>query len=318
MKNKISYQFILAVLFLGVICFLESPLQAYEEIDVQDGATIKGKVILKGPIPEPRVFSLVSYPTGSFCKKISDGEGRVLLEEFYVGAGGGLQDAVVSVQKVQKGKPFPRIHPKWVVEDCMFHPVEATFDEKYVLDKDGQRHHEHPLVTVVEDHQAIVVQNLDPVVHNTQVYQNEKGNIILNVPLPPPPAPGAQNGGGMLHFGKGKRTFQMICGAHEFMQSYGFVVDNPYYFKTKKDGDFNIDRLPPGTYKITAWYPHLQPVEKEVTVTANGTVNLDFEFDATQVHRPAYESQAQFRIRPEAHPEDHLMHHQPFRQRPPS
>ena len=196
----------------------------------------------------------------------------------------------------------------------MFHPAEASFDEKYVLDSDGKRHHEHPLVSVVENHQSISVQNLDPVAHNTQVYQNQKGNIILNMPLPP----GEQDGGGILHFEKGKYTFQMICGAHEFMQAWGFVVDNPYYAKTKREGDFTIDRLPPGTYKVTAWYPHMDLIEKEVTVTANGRVNLDFEFDATQVHRPAYESQAQFRIRPESRPHEHLMHGAPFRQRPPS
>lgn len=298
--------------------FAEEVPPAYQEVDVQDGGAVTGKVTLKGPIPPPRVFSLVLYPFSSFCKKISNGEGNVLVEEFYVGAGGGLRDVVVAVQEVKKGKPFPRINPKWVAEDCMFHPAEATFDEKYVKDQDGQMHHEHPLVSVVENHQPIAVQNLDPVVHNTQVYQSEKGSIILNVPLPPPPSPGAQNGGGIVHFTQGNKIFQMICGAHEFMQSWGFMVDNPYYVKTKKEGDFMIDRLPPGTYKITAWYPHIKPIEKEITVVSNGTVNLDFEFDATQVQRPIYESQAQFRIRPEALPNAHLMHGDPFRQRPPS
>ena len=322
MKNKKFFRLILVIVFLGVIGLLglleSRPILAYDEIDVRDGGTITGRVTLKGPIPPARVFSLVAYPFGSFCKRISDGEGNVLLEEFYVSSEGGLKDVVVAVQQVKKGKPFPHINAKWVAEDCMFHPAEATFDEKYVKDKDGRMHHEHPLVTVVEDHQPIAVQNLDPIVHNTQVYQNEKGNIILNVPLPPVGTPNAKRGGGILNFGKGKRTFQLICGAHEFMQSFGYVVDNPYYAKTKKEGDFTIDRLPPGTYKITASYPHIKPIEKEITVKANGILNLDFEFDSTQVQRPIYESQKQFRIRPEAHPQDHLMHNSPFRQRPPS
>ena len=315
MKHRFYFSFVLGFVFLGAVLLLENRfLFAYDEVDVRNGGTISGRVILKGTVPPPRVFSLVMYPFGSFCKRISNGDGIVFVEEFYVGDSGGLRDVVVAVRGVKQGKPFPRINPKWVAEDCMFHPADATFDEKYVLNKNGSRHHEHPLVTVVEDHQPIVVQNLDPVIHNTQVYQSEKGNIILNVPLPV----GAQDGGGMIHFGKGKQIFQMICGAHEFMQSWGFKVDNPYYAKTKKDGDFIIDRLWPGTYTITAWYPHMEPIEKKVTVTANGTVNLDFEFDAKQVVRPIYESQKQFRIGPEALPNEHLMHHSPFLQRPPS
>jgi hypothetical protein len=319
MKKISFFRFFLAFIFLSAIVFLEnSPLSAYDEIDVQNGGKITGRVVLKGTVPAPRIFSLVLYPFSSFCKGISDGDGNVLVEEFYVSAFGGLKDAVVAVQQVKKGKPFARINPKWVAEDCMFHPAEATFDEKYVKDADGQRHHEHPLVSVVENGQMIAVENLDPVAHNTQIYQTGKGNIILNVPLPPVGTPDAKNGGGILNFSEGKKIFQMICGAHEFMQSWGFAVDNPYYAKTKRDGDFTIDRLPPGTYRVTAWYPHIKPVEKEITVKANETVDLNFEFDSKQVERPLYESQAKFRIGPDALPNEHLRHHSPFRQRPPS
>ncbi|MBI3803138.1 MAG: carboxypeptidase regulatory-like domain-containing protein [Nitrospirae bacterium] len=282
-------------------------------MDVKGGGTLIGRVTLKGEIPPPRVFPLVLYPFGAFCKRISDGQGNVLLEEFYVGTDGGLKDSVVAVEQVKKGKPFPHVNAKWVTEDCMFHPAEAAFNDKYVKDEDGKLHHEHPLVTVLENHQAISVQNYDPIIHNIQVFQNEKGNIILNVPLPP----GAKDAGGKLNFTRGRRISQMICGMHEFMQSWAFVVDNPYYTNTKKDGEFKIDRLPPGTYKVVAWHPHFKPIEKQITVPANGAVTLNFEFDAGEVKRPIYESQEKFRIGPEALPEEHLMHTHPFRQRPP-
>ncbi|MBI3609513.1 MAG: hypothetical protein HY204_02290, partial [Nitrospirae bacterium] len=65
---------------------------AYREIDVLDGGSITGKVILKGSIPEPRVFPVVQYPFGVFCKKVSDGQGNIHLEEFIVSPGGGMQD----------------------------------------------------------------------------------------------------------------------------------------------------------------------------------------------------------------------------------
>ena len=98
----------------------------------------------------------------------------------------------------------------------------------------------------------------------------------------------------------------MICGMHEFMQTWGYRVDNPYYAKTKKDGAFTIDQLPPGTYKVIAWHPSLRPIERTVTISENGVVSLDFEFDAREVKRPHYESQEKFRIGPEALPHQHL------------
>jgi len=277
------------------------PAFAYEEADTSNGGTIVGKVVLKGDVPEPRIFPLVLYPFGPFCKKISDGQGNVRLKEFIVGKGGGLGDAVVAVQKVEKGKPFTPIQTNFVAVDCMFHPADVADDEQFSI-MEGKLHHEHPNVTVLENHRRISMVNRDPIIHNIQVFQNEKGNIILNVPL----APEAKDAGGMLNFARGKRISQMICGMHEFMQSWGFVVDNPYYTKTKKDGLFSIDKLPPGTYKVTAWHPHFKVVEKEITVPAKGKVNLDFEFDSEEVKRALYETQEERRISP-ATPHDHML-----------
>lgn len=274
---------------------------SYEEINTSNGGSIVGKVTLKGEVPAPRIFPLVLYPFGPFCKKISDGQGNVRLKEFIVGKGGGLGDAVVAVQAVQKGKPFEPIQTNFVAVDCMFHPADVKDDEQFSVEE-GKLHHEHPNVTILENHRRISMDNRDPIIHNIQVYQKEKGNIILNVPLPPL----AKDAGGVLEFAHGNRISQMICGMHEFMQSWGFVVDNPYYTKTKKDGLFSIDKLPPGTYKLTAWHPHFKVVEKEITVPAKGAVSVDFEFDAADVKRALYEIQDERRISP-ATPHDHML-----------
>jgi hypothetical protein len=275
---------------------------AYQEIDVSDGGSITGKVVLKGPIPEPRVFPVVQYPFGPFCKKVSDGHGNIRLEEFIVGPDGGMQDTIVAVERVKEGKPFPHLKEEMVTVDCMFHPADVPANEQFRVNEEGKLRHAHPLVTVFKNHQRISIVNKDPIIHNGQVFQNEKGNIILNFPLPVSSEPR----GGILNFEPGKRIAQMICGMHEFMQSWGFVVDNPYYAKTKRDGEFTIDRLPPGTYKVVAWHPHLKPIEQEVTVPANGNVAINFEFDSSRVVRPEYERQEKFRIGPEAHPHEHL------------
>lgn len=275
---------------------------AYEEIAVKNGGSITGKVVLTGSVPEPRVFPLVLYPFGPFCKKISDGKGHIVLDEFIVGAGGGLSDTVVAVQRVDKGKPFAPISSDFVVVDCMFHPVGVPDSEQLAVNERGKLRHEHPLVSVIRNPQPISVINKDPIIHNSQIFQSERGNIVLNFPIPVSTEPR----GGLISLQPGKRIAQMICGMHEFMQSWSFAVDNPYYDKTRKDGEFTIDNIPPGTYRVLAWHPHLAPVEQEVTVEPNGAATLTFEFDGNQVVRPLYESQAKFRVGPEAHPHEHL------------
>jgi hypothetical protein len=274
----------------------------YQEVAVSNGGTITGTVTLTGPIPEPRIFPLVQFPFAEFCKKVSDGRGHIRVEEFIVSRDRGLQDTIVAVQQVKRGKPFPPLAQELLAVDCMFHPTETSADELFAIDAKGKLRHEHPLVMVLRNHEPIWVVNRDPIIHNGQVFQNEKGNIILNFPLPVAEAPR----GGVLHFDEGKRISQMICGMHEFMQAWAFVVDNPYYARTKKDGKFTIDGLPPGTYRVAAWHPHLPIVEREVTVPANGNASFDVEFDGARVVRPLYESQEKFRIGPEARPHEHL------------
>jgi hypothetical protein len=90
--------------------------------------------------------------------------------------------------------------------------------------------------------------------------------------------------------------YQMICAMHEFMQTWGYAVENPYYAVTDEAGRFSIDGLPPGTYTVTAWRPHFKPIERTVTIEPNGTARMDVSFDATTVKRPIYESQERFRI----------------------
>lgn len=274
--------------------------KGYEEVEVKNGGSITGKVVLSGSIPEPRVFPIILYPFGTFCKKISNGQGHILLKEFNVSTGGGLQDAVVSVQEVKRGKPFPDIKNDFIAVDCMFHPADVPEDEQYEFHGEKLTH-VHPLVGVIKNDQVVTAINKDPIIHNGQVFQKERGNIVLNFPLPI----SDKTYGGTVHFDKGKRIAQMICGMHEFMQTWGWMVDNPYYAKTKKGGGFTIDELPPGTYKVTAWHPHIKPVVKEVTVPPNGKVSLNFGFDGDAVERPHYETQEKFRIAPDAMPELH-------------
>jgi Carboxypeptidase regulatory-like domain len=276
MQNKASEKWVgflagilLAMFVLPAMMDPTGVAFGYEEIPVNNGGSITGKVALNGPVPPPRLFHLVLYPFGPFCQKPSDEKGNRALQEFAVSKDGGLQDVVVAVQAVKKGKPFQT--PKGE-----FHSVVCTF---------------YPFVSVVQNHQKIKVINDDPVIHNIQVYQSEKGNIILNEPLP---VKATQDG--VLNFEANLKISQMICGMHEFMQAWTYVVDNPYYAITREDGTFSIDGLPPGTYTVTAWHPHMKIASQKIRVPARGVASLKFEFQASEVERPEYEQQEEGRI----------------------
>jgi len=182
--------------------------------------------------------------------------------------------------------------------NCMFHPAEVPENEQFEI-QDGRLIHIHPLVTVIRNHSQVSVTNRDPIDHAMQVYQPEKGNRVMSFPIP---IASRRPSNGYVELEAEKQIVQIICEMHEYMQTWAWVVDNPYFERTKRDGSFTIDKLPPGTYKVTVWHPHLKLIEKTVTVSAGGTVSLDFEFDANQVVRPLYETQKQFRIAPERDP----------------
>ncbi len=284
-----SWAVLLVVTIIGAVC--PSLSLGYEAVVVAQGGALKGIVTLNGPVPSPAVFQVSRAPFSQYCEKISDGKGHIALEEYHIGPNGGMQDVIVAVQAVKKGKPFTPVDSRFFATDCMFHPAEVSHHEMMREDAQGRVHHIHPLVTVFQESQPISVINQDPIPHNGQLFQQENGHILLNFPIPV----SEKNWGGVPHFKKGKKIVQMICGMHEYMQTYGLVVDNPYYAKTKRDGQFVIDHLLPGTYQVWAWHPRFKPMIKEVTVSEGESLSLNFEFQSKWVKPRIFESIAGFR-----------------------
>lgn len=227
---------------------------AYESVPVTNGGTVQGKVSLKGSQPPPKEFELRRYPDRTFCGLISDGKGNRLLHEVIVGQNGGLKDVVVVVEGVQKGKPFTFTGAQVEASICQF----------------------LPFVTVVGDKREITVTNHDTVFHDIQGYAFDREGVDIVLHRASIEKSGTTD---TVNLTKGRKAFAMQCGQHPYMQNWGYAIDNPYYFVTSLDGAFTIGDLPPGTYKVTAWHPAMDPQTKEVTVTANGTLSLDLTFE---------------------------------------
>jgi hypothetical protein len=255
----------LALLLAG-----SAPGWGYEEVAVTDGGTLTGRVTLDGPPPPSRIFHMVFSPNIEFCGKISDGKGNRLLKEFHVSGAGGLQGVVVAVVGVPRGKPFSYA-PKLEIENCRI----------------------GPFVTPVRNRQPLTITNHDPITHDIQGYtlKDDYTFAMFNKPMTADETAAKQ-----VRFRPGHYLFRTQCGVHDFMQSWGIAVGNPYFAVTDSDGRFTIPDLPPGVYDVIAWHPHMQVQARQVTIGANGAAELAFRFSAGEVDIPLHDLQTNYRL----------------------
>ena len=267
-KTPFTFALIFSILYMAY------PGWAYEEIEVANGGTIQGKAVLTGKMPYPRIYHLILFPNIDMCAEVdTDDEMNRVLDDFKVSPDGGLKDVVVTIEHVEAGKPFKKEPINILSENCKFFPD----------------------VNVIRQGETFKVDNVDAVMHNSQVYQKERGKILLNIPIP-----AEEVSEGKITFKKNFKIMQMICGMHEFMQTWGYRVQNPYYFQTEIDGNYKIDNIPPGEYKVTAWHYLMKRHSRKIKIAAGQTINIDFEFNANKVVRPFYETIKSGRIKKDA------------------
>lgn len=256
------------------------PAWSYTQAPVTDGGNITGKVLLKGEKPPPKAFNLVTYPEPEFCGRISTGTVWRLLDEFQVSSEGGLQNVVMILEGVRQGKPFAPTSPAIEVRDCTFSLT----------------------VMVVQDNNSIKVVNMDPVIHDVQVYETAPfgSEVVFHRPLRMNPYHSQDDAEAHDHlpgeplidtiqFSKGRRIFYLECGFHEFMQAWGIAVNNPYYAITDEQGTFTITDIPEGVYTLVAWHPGMGGIlDMKVVVLSDDTLKVRFEFDAPKDTRSAH------------------------------
>ena len=264
----------IVTLIISISSLVSTSGWAYQEMEVSNGGSIQGKVTLTGKMPYPKIYHLVLFPNIDMCAEVdTDDEMNRVLEDFKVSPDGGLKDVVVTLEHVDAGKPFNKEPINITAENCKFLPD----------------------VNVIRQGESFKIDNMDAVMHNSQVYQKERGKILLNIPIP-----AEEVSDGKITFKKKFKIMQMICGMHEFMQTWGYRVQNPYYAQTKIDGNFKIDNIPPGEYKVTAWHYLIKRKSQKVKIAAGEILDLNFEFDADKVIRPFYETIKSGRIKKDA------------------
>ena len=208
---------------------------AYEVAAVTNGGTIDGIITLSGTPPAGAVIKVTKNQ--DYC-------GTSIPDPAYtVGAGGGLENVIVYLKDITKGKAAPSDPLALVNEHCMFSPRAQG--------------------AMVGG--SVKISSNDPVLHNTHPQNAETNATIYNIALPfkgfsvTKPLPGSPG------------LIKVKCDAHEWMHAWIMELEHPYYATTGADGHFTIKDVPPGTYTLVAWHEAAGEKSEPVVVAAGQT-----------------------------------------------
>jgi hypothetical protein len=220
------------------VATLAPPASAYEAGTVTGGGSIEGKVVYNGPVQTRKI---IPNKDVEVCGGIRD---EPLIE---VGADHAVQNAVIYLTQVAKGKAWPAAGktPELDNRKCRFEPE----------------------VQVIRGGPLDVV-NDDPVLHNTHGYYGNR--TAFNMALP---NQGQRIPTELTRTG----TVRIDCDAHGWMEGWIYVVDNPYYAITGADGKFSIADVPPGNYTLVAIQSFTGPVQQSVIVEGGKPTDLTIE-----------------------------------------
>ncbi len=215
---------------------------AYEAIEVVNGGKIVGTVKVAGKFA-PRPPHAVNKNREVCGDHIED-------ESLVVGPEKGLRYAVLTLANITKGRA-------------------VELEAGYALDNEKCRFVPH--VQAISIGQWLELKNSDPILHTADAILGKR-QTLFNVALWPGRAvrkPLAYPG-----------VVRINCGVHSWMSAHVVVTDNPYHAVTDLYGAYEIDDIPPGTYKLRLWHELLGTQEKEVRIEPGQKLEVNFDMNA--------------------------------------
>jgi hypothetical protein len=234
-------EIIVPVLVLTVLAAVD-PVRAYEGDPTVAGVTVSGRVLYTGSLPKPDRVPV--HRDSRFC-----GE-TVSIDKIQVErASGGIDDVVISLEGIGRGKPL--------------------VPDKTVITFENRTCRFMPRTNVAVVGSVLEILNRDPILHNTHMrIDGRSGPTIINVVQP----------AGVDVIMKTLQIagfFDIRCDAHTFMQASMHVFEHPYFAMSDSTGRFEMAQVPPGTYRLRMWHEALGTRTKTITVPSTGPLTVD-------------------------------------------
>jgi hypothetical protein len=208
---------ITSTLLIGLLWGLPAAALAYEVVDVPDGGVIAGRVIFAGAVPS--LPPLILYKDQDVCAAAASPQMLLVAS-----ATGGVENTVVALEGISRGKGPPAHKPSVDNHHCML----------------------IPRVQAVMVGTELVIQNSDPFLHTTRGrFPDFKQAFNLVFPRGTPAKEQKIRFSGLI---------SVTCDTHPHMQAYIHAFDHPYFAVSDTDGRFEIVQVPPGTYTLKAWH----------------------------------------------------------------
>ena len=257
MKTKVlAYFAVLLACCFGLIVFADNPEEeemnnlvfpkSYKKTTVNNGGKITGVVKFEGDMPEKKKVEItkdqaVCGATEKFDETLVVGEGMV------------LQNTIVYLMDISQGKDF---------------------DEKAKLEIDQKNCRFNPHVQIAPVGEALTILNNDKATHNVHIFGTRANNSAVNKQQ-------TKNRKKMKLAGakKPEGPVKVKCDIHGWMSAWVAYVPHPYFAVTNEKGEFKLEDVPPGTYKLGYWHEACGTNNKTpvtVTIAADGEVKQDF------------------------------------------
>ena len=230
---------------LGIIAgviFISSQLFA--------GGSITGTVTYEGKIPKLKKFDMAIEPVCMMKHEKDPVKYTGRSEALVLGDGNTMANIFVQVISGLPEKEYP------------------APEEPVVLDQNGCTYMPHVLALMVG--QPLKFLNSDSVLHNLHTLPEE--NDEFNVTMPKFLKETLRT------FEYAEGMFPIKCDVHPWMGGFVAVLAHPFFDVTEKDGQYQLNDLPPGTYTLEAWHEKLGTRSAEVTIAGNETKNIDIVF----------------------------------------
>ena len=218
--------------------------KAYKAMKVSDGGTISGVVKFEGDVPEKKALEITKD------EKVC-GADEKFDESLVVGEGNALKNTIVYLIDISAGKDFDK-------------------KAKVEIDQKGCKFTPH--VQIVPVGTRLTMLNSDKIMHNVHIFS--KINKPVNRAQPK-----ARRKMPLQAVKKAEGPVEVKCDVHGWMSAWISYVPHPYFAVTNEKGEFTLEDVPAGTYKLGYWHEACgtnSAAPAAVTVEAGGTITQDF------------------------------------------